>query len=458
MNDTIKKYSIVFNANTKPLEQGLKQTESTLKKFAGIFNGIVATYFSYKMVSGVINGFVDYNKKLQENINLSGASLEYTQALGGALKRFGGSADSAYSALNTLTSKIADAKMGSGALIDVSKKFGLSITDSNGKLLNSENMFKRIVEQMGKYSKEQRIAIAQNLGFDSSIQNALANGGDELNRLIMQQKRFGLSTALDLKLSRNFSFAIEDLKDSFMGVTRILARLILPMLTKLLKVVVSFIEFLKKHKQLVVIFFTAMLVAMTPVLAILLKMALASAAAFAPIYAAVAVISAISLIIEDIYYYFMGWDSVTGDLAKKFPILGTILEGIRPIVMGIVEAFKKIFTFITDPSWNNFKAIFTYIGDCIHKVILAGLEKIKGIASWLGDKLGISIFSDNDSKSAPSAVPAISAGGGNTQNNNVTNNVTQNISSATPKQLADDFNSLAIDSINSQRIQQGVYR
>ena len=47
----------------------------------------------------------------------------------------------------------------------------------------------------------------------------------------------------------------------------------------------------------------------------------------------------------------------------------------------------------------------------------------------------------------------------NTTNNtyNTTNNINQNITSATPKQLADGTNKILIDSINHQRQQQGAF-
>ena len=47
----------------------------------------------------------------------------------------------------------------------------------------------------------------------------------------------------------------------------------------------------------------------------------------------------------------------------------------------------------------------------------------------------------------------------NTTNNtyNTTNNINQNITTATPKQLADGTNKILIDSINHQRQQQGAF-
>ena len=60
--------------------------------------------------------------------------------------------------------------------------------------------------------------------------------------------------------------------------------------------------------------------------------------------------------------YFMGWDSVTGDLVKEFPILGGILETIKNVVMSIVDVFGKLIDWVKDASWEKFKNLFVSIG------------------------------------------------------------------------------------------------
>lgn len=198
---------------------------------------------------------------------------------------------------------------------------------------------------------------------------------------------------------------------------------------------------------------------MLPVLAIFLKMAIASAAAFAPIYAVVAVVSAIALIIEDIYYYFMGWDSVTGDLVQKFPFLAKILEFIKPLVVGIVDTFGAIIDFLKDPSWDSFVNIFKVAGDAIKKYLLGALEKVKEMLSWIGDKFmglfdtigGWFGFGGGNNTPPPPVINA-NNGGGNTTNN-ATYNVNQNITTDNGKAVADGFNT-AIKSVNNQKMQR----
>ena len=459
MNDVLKQFRIVFGVDTKPLDSGVQKAESTLKRFGRVFNSIAATYFSYKIMQGVINGFADFNTKLGHSTSLMGYNIENVSAMGGALKRFGGDTQSVINSLNALNSGLHEAKFGGGALIDVAKRYGLSISTSNGKLMSAEQLLNSLSRQLQRYDKQTRVAIASQLGLDESLVRAFSNGGAELQKLIDKQKQYGIITAKDVRISDNFNNAVLDLKDSFGGVVKMFSRLVLPLLTKLIKLLTSFVEFMKKHKQFVIAFFSALLIAMIPVLAILGKMAVASAVAFAPIYAVIGVITAIALVVEDIYYYFMGWDSVTGDLVKKFPLLGKALETIRPIFMAIKQAFSDIMDFLSDPSWDNFINIFKNIGNAIISMIEAPIARVKAILNDMIDAVKNFIMDNaiyklifGESNNTP-VVPT--SNNTSTTNNNV--QVTQNISSATPKALADETKGLLTSQINQQRQQVGGF-
>lgn len=458
MNDVLKQFRIVFGIDTKPLDSGVQKAESALKRFGSVFSSIAATYFSYKIMQGVINGFAEFNSKLGHSTSLMGYNVENITAMGGALKRFGGDTQSVITSLNALNSGLQDAKFGGGALIDAAKRYGLSISTSNGKLMSAEQLLKSLSYQLQRYDKQTRVAIASQLGLDESLVRAFSNGGKELQRLIDKQKQFGIITAKDVKISNNFNNAVLDLKDSFSGIVKMFARFVLPLLTKLIKLLTSFVEFMKKHKQFVIAFFSALLVAMLPILAIFAKMAIASAAAFAPIYAVVGIITAIALVAEDIYYYFMGWDSVTGDLVKKFPLLGKALEAIRPVFVAIKQAFSDIMDFLADPSWDNFINIFLNIGKAIVEMLEKPIARIKSLLSDIVDSVKSFIMDNAIVKFifGENSTPVVPT----TNNTSTTNNnvqVTQNISSATPKALADETKGLLTSQINQQRQQVGGY-
>lgn len=364
MGEILEQFKIVFNLDNKPLEQGLKQSESMLKTFGKTFGGIAATYLSYQTIKGVIQGFADFNIKLAENSQRLGISAQEIQALGGALQKYGGNVDSAADSLKSLQSHLEAAKQGGGALVDVAYKYGISVN----AYASSGNALKSIVRQMDKLNISQKQAVASALGFDDSLTKALLDGSKNLDKLIQKQREYGVVSEEDIKKSKAFNEAWLDLQDTFKALIRDIGALLLPIITKVVNMATTFVRIVKDHKPMILGIFAAIAVAMTPILVGFTKMAAASVAAFAPLYAVIAVIVSIALVLEDIYYYFKGYDSVTGDLVKKFPMLAKFLEPIKPIVMGIFGAFEGILEFISNPSWQTFQEIFVPVLDLVNQI------------------------------------------------------------------------------------------
>lgn len=462
MNEILEEFKIVFGFDDKPLQDGIKKTQNSLAGLGKVFGSIMASFVSFQALKAITVDYVNFNVELGKSTSLLGLNVEEVSALGGALERFGGNTDSAITSIKSLSGHLEQAKRGQGALIEVSRKYGLRVDP----FASATDTLKSLGGQMGRFTHQQRLAISQQLGLDESLTRAFADGGKELGKYIQKQKELGTTTQEDIDLSNKFSNAQLDLKDVFGALTRDFARVILPAFTKLVELFSSFIEWVRNHKQLVIIFFTGILIAMSPILIMLAKIAIASLAAFAPFFIIGAVIAGVSLIIEDIYGYFMGWDSVTGDLVKQFPVLGMILEPLRPIVKGISDTFEAIVDWLKNPSWESFGNIFVTAGTAIKDFLLKPFEaftkmfegwwestkNIGGtIAGWFG-------FGGNSTQppQAP-AVPYQASTMNNQANNyNVNNNFNQNISTATPTQFANQTNSQITDSIYNIRQQNGA--
>lgn len=508
MNDILKEFKIVFGLDNAPLEKGIKQSENSLKNFGKLFGGLASAFASYNIFKSITTDFVAFNMQLKNSIDFVGVSVEKISALGGALKRFGGDENSAISSIQSLSKHLENAKHGGGALIDVAQKFGIAFNP----FASADDTLLSIVKQMKNYTATQRVAIAQQLGLDKSLVVAFKDGGAELEKLIKKQKEYGVTTERDLQISKDFNDAFLDLKDIFSALMRDFSRVVLPSFTKLITLFSDFIAFLRNHKTIVLGFFAGLLVAMTPIILGFAKMAIASAAAFAPIYAVIAVVTAIAFVLEDIYYYFNGWGSVTGELVKKFPALAGALEVIRPIVMGIFETFGAILDLIQNPGWDSFGKIFTKLGETLKsaintpldlaiklieklgerfKVLAPLLEPLKAIVVFIKDtfayifelisnfsfdglisgfnsiKDSVSGFFDKInpfSKKEPELTPALQPtpqipnnyNNSNSNTYNINQNINQNISSATPQALADSTNKAMVDSVNQMRQQRGA--
>ena len=369
---------IAFSSDNDELKKGLKEGERAVSQFAddakNKFNEVgkaiqtaFKAYFSFTALKNLTFDFAKQTNELADKAELVGAKAGDVEMLGNALSRFGGNADDAVGAMKSLNNAMVQLRTGGGAFVEVAQKFGIWVKptkDGNEALL-------QVGKQLGKLSLKNRIAVAQQLGLSDSLVRAFADGGEELTRLLERQKELGAVTEADVAASKRFNGAWLDLQDTFGAVRRDMARLLLPIATKIIDAITGFVDYLRKHKILVVAFFTALAIAMAPVLKSLTLMAIKTLILAAPFIKLTAIITAIVLIFEDLYYYFKGWDSATGDLVKKFPFLAKLLEPVRPIVMGIVNAFDKILEFFKNPSWASFSNILKEIGSIIANGIAA---------------------------------------------------------------------------------------
>ena len=385
MEQVLKQFTIAFGLNNTALKNGLKDSENALSSFADTAKRLLGAWVSYEFFKNAISNFSEYTTQLSNAQTITGASIQSINALGGALKRFGGNAESAINAIKSINQHLHQAKFGGGALLEISKKYGLVIS----KGATAEQTLLNLAKQMGRYDRQTRIAIASQLGLDEAMVRAFADGGKELEQLINKQKELNIIDPRDEKIAQKFTYALLDLKDIFTALMRDFARVILPSFTKLLNLFTSFVEFLRKHKIFVTAFFAGILVALTPILLTLGKMAVASSLAFAPFYAIGAIIASLALVFEDLLYYFQGYDSVTGNLVKKFPLLAPLIEPLRSIVLGIYDTFKSIYTLITEPSWDNLSKVFKSVGNVIKSLIEIPIKAVKNIIDGLIDKFPI---------------------------------------------------------------------
>lgn len=500
MNDVLEQFKIVFNLDDKPLQDGLKKSETSLGEFGKKFLGIFATIASAGYIKKITEEFVTLNQELNRSTSIIGVNAGEAQALGNALQRFGGSTESAIGSLRTMSGLLEQAKKGQGALIEVARRYGISFDP----MASASDTIASITKQMGKLTDQQRLAIGGQLGFDDAMIRASKDGGKALSELIKKQKELGVATAEDLQISEKLDNAQMDLKDMFSAITRDLVRLVIPSLTKLTELFTQFIDWIRKHKELVIGFFVGVAIAMAPVIAGFASMAIATATAFAPIIAVGATLASIALIAEDIYGYFMGWDTVTGDIAKQYPLIAEMLEGIRPLVEGINKTFEAIVAWLKDPSWNGFIEVFKTAGKALWDFLIQPFQAFgnyfenlikkfsvlgdvfknvgselansvsqpfddfkKNFNSWTSEassKVGSFFGFGGGGQAQVSPIPQVpqvpqqsSVINSNAQSNvNVNNNFNQNITTATPKQFADSTNQQIINSVNLQRQQQGA--
>lgn len=361
-------------------EKNIKRADISMQGLANTLKRLALAYVSMSAFKATLESYTAFNTQLLNANQLLGLETQSLAEMGRAMTRFGGNLESTIGALKSMNSHLQEAKFNGGALVDIARKYGIQISAYQ----KADKALLSLAKQMKGFTLETKTAIMSQLGLDEAMQRALMDGGAELERQIQKQKALGVETDEDIKLTKDFNEAMLDLKDIFSALAREMMRGIMPFLRGLVDKMIFFVDIIRKNEIFVKGFFIGITIALMPILAILAKMAIATLTAFAPFIAIGVAVAGVAAIFEDLYYYFMGWDSATGELVKKFPHLKKVIDPLKPVIMGIMNVFSKIWALIKNPSWRAFgdtlKSIFTLPMDALQTLA-------EGLKSWF-DSLG----------------------------------------------------------------------
>lgn len=87
----------------------------------------------------------------------------------------------------------------------------------------------------------------------------------------------------------------------------------------------------------------------------------------------ISIIMAVCLVIEDLWVYFNGGESVIGKLVEKFPALGTALEVVKAIFLGFIEVIKSVLETLGQ------------VGDFLAKVLPGIFEGFMEMLKFIGN-------------------------------------------------------------------------
>jgi hypothetical protein len=152
---------------------------------------------------------------------------------------------------------------------------------------------------------------------------------------------------------------------------------VLPPLTWLLRKIEDTVLFLREHKGFTIAFFSGLaLVVADTVVPAFVSAATAVWAFLAPIIAGPALVAALiailALFADDAYHFLNGQNSLLGELAKKWPLLG---QYIKTALTGAVDMFKLLLVSGRD-AIEYLVAIAQFLGDVITKGPTAALKNL----------------------------------------------------------------------------------
>jgi phage-related minor tail protein len=385
----------VGNANLKALEQQFREVGGKIESVGQSLKGV--SIASAGVVAGL--GAISYKAGVAaDDLN----TLSKVTGIGtGDLQKYSYAADLVDVSVDTIAKsnkKLAknaySAANGSKAQAEAFAKIGVSVTDANGNLRDSESIFQDVITGLGQMTNEtERDALAQQLmGKSAAELNPLIEDGGKTYKMVSDtMKKYNLDYVDQETLDKanEFNDSIDTMKllgsVAFAQVGSQLAGYLAPALEKVVDLVGKFANWLSKlspETLTVIATIAGVLAVLAPLLITIGKVAtgigaiikvvnllsgsvgLLSSGTLLPIIAVIAAVVAAGILL------YKNWDKIK----KAASLLGT---KIKNVWTSIKTATKTAWTTIRDAVTKPFTTAY----DKVKKII----DKIKG---WFPIKLG----------------------------------------------------------------------
>lgn len=360
-------------------------TASSMKELAISTLGIAGAGLS-------LNAVLDHTSEMLAKVQAAettGVDIGQYDAMSRTFQTLGVDADGFRDSMIDLNEALgeaaSDAKSGKAESF---KKFGISLKDAQGNIKSADEAMLELADSMSKMDPQQATFKIKELGItDNAVIAGMMKGRKELERRIELQKALGVMSEKDVEQLKGFKSAQDDLSAIFSRFADMLAMSVVPALDLLIDTTIKVIKWGREHKSFLIGFFGVLSgVALPALTAALRTMGAAAWKAMAPFIPWIIIAAALGLVIEDLWQYFNGGESVIGDLAAKFPLLKSALDGAKESVLAAWEALKLLFS---DPSkfmdvlvaelkasWDDIVKGVVDAGDAIGKALGAAWEKL----------------------------------------------------------------------------------
>lgn len=357
-----------------------------------------------------------------------------------AVVSMGGTAEGATATLDGLRKKFTEmSRYGQmqGPDAFMFKQLGLSAQDMQDSIKDPTIALQKLSGVFESLNSTQRLYIGEKLGLDQGTIALLGEGRRGFDDLIERQKRLGFVTKEQAEDARRYKLQLAELGITMESLKRTVTGSLLPAFTWIADKIVSVSIFFQEHKTFAIAFFTGVATVLTAVYTpAIVRAAIATWALIGPFVAvalaAVAVGVAIGLIADDIDSFLKGQNSITGEIAKKWPIVGEVIRGVAEVVKFAINNMKISFQFLVDliekgphAAIENFGKAVTKVFDTIFEQFPRLKKFFEGISApieWLTNKLGIKPSDPTSAKPAdqPATAPqakspaAVASSGKNT--------------------------------------------
>ena len=388
-------------------DKDLKEFEADVEKVQGAIKKMVgaaaagATALTAMVVASTAAS--DEQGKLAGELNTTVGQID---ALTFALERSGGTSDGMVSSLRGISRRASEAARGIGEGVEAFGLLGVQVTDSNGRLKQSDELLAEVSNKMQGLEAGRQIELAEKLGISGSIR-LLQHGNDEIQTLIARAKALGTTTEEDAEIAAEFQDSLTDLWRVIKQVARVITRELAPIMTDMVNrfndwwianrqlIEQNIAGFFDKAAKAAKVFVAvlpfiagaAALSAMSKVLAFL-KLATIRTAALTLITAAwplamLAAKAGILIAIEDIFAFIDGKDSFLGEIIGKYPEY-------EPILLAVANYFELIRSLVFK-ALGGWKQIIEIARNFSPKKLVDVVKNTPGFAKFLAEKAGDSL-------------------------------------------------------------------
>lgn len=430
LGDTLRNYVVGVGVRDNGVTKGLKQMGSSIKDLMGQF-GLLAGAAGVGMA---LKNFTDMGMSISNFSNMTGIAVEDISTLGAALERFGGDSESAKNSLQALQQGLSQAEWGQGNLLQTSAMYGVNIFNDDGSIKNAQQLLMGLADDFQHLTKAQQFTLGQQLGLDESTIQLLQQGKENIDSILSEVSSQGVIDARQAEEAKKFALEINKLKRNLATLGRSIATSVMPVLQEFTKILTKIVDFLKQFDAA-----TYAIGAGIVALGWTIKNFGNFLKANLPLMALIAGLTLLFLIVEDIYGYFNGKDSVFGDIINSEAVQNAIkwFKDMKDSVFGWFSGIGEFF----DNIFNKAKYIFSNIGVMIKASIINTLNDIIELGKnipFLGELVG------KVKLDAP-VVPTFEqwkaeqdkTTANNTQNNNVTINMSAGSSPADVERAAE---------------------
>jgi hypothetical protein len=233
------------------------------------------------------------------------------------------------------------------------------VRNADGSYKDTLETLLEVSDAMQGMSEMQGLQMVEALGIsDPKIIQTMQKGRAELEAMLRVEKEHGVITKESQERAIKFNAAMRALSATWEKGKNALSDALLPALTWVMEKFSDLVSWMSEHKQFIIGMFTGIAAVITAIyLPAMISAAIATLTALAPFILIGAVIAAvgvaIGLLVDDIYNFIQGNDSLIGQIFEKFPkvkaffdtiagSIGLFIDGVKDAIAWVMELINKL--------------------------------------------------------------------------------------------------------------------